>query len=287
MSKNLFNNKDLSSNLFQECYNEVNNFFSNKTIEFPLYGIHKQIMVFYLALVRFYKINLVIESGVGMGYSTKYLIDFSEKFNIQTVSIDLNINQLYCKHRNVEFKKNSLSSFEEGDGFLKVSELVMQNKDKKIALFLDGPKHLEAISLHDICCLLSKNVIFSFIDDILVNSNSFKSLKNYNYFYIYDLLNKEKIFRENKKKVLESYFRLKNKNNKSEAELKSRTRISNLFVKREVILWNKTKNYLPIFRILFSPIIFFFLYKLKFSSKIILFFLKLFRKVNFFLNKQE
>ena len=63
-------------------------------------------MIFYLGLLIFYNVDLIIESRIGFGFSTRYLIDFSDKFNVKTVSIDLNKNELYIKEGNIHFKKN-------------------------------------------------------------------------------------------------------------------------------------------------------------------------------------
>lgn len=278
MSLKTFESLDLQNNLFKKYYSEVNNFFLDKHKEFPSFGLQRQIMIFYLGLVRFYNINLIIESGVGLGFSTRYLIDFSDKFNVKTISIDLNKNDLYVKERNIHFKKNSMSSFVEGDGFLKVAELVKKNQNSRIALMLDGPKNLEAICLHYLSCFINNNVVFTFIDDIIVNSREHKSLKKSNFFYVYDLVNKELIFRNNKKKTLDSYINFKKKI-KTEAELNLPIKLSNLFVKKEIIIWNK-KKYSNILNLWFNPIFFLILIKLRLSSKKILLFLKVFRKIN-------
>lgn len=278
MSLKTFEFLDLQNNLFKKYYSEVNNFFLDKHKEFPSFGLQRQIMIFYLGLVRFYNIDLIIESGVGLGFSTRYLIDFSDKFNVKTISIDLNKNDLYVKERNIHFKKNSMSSFVEGDGFLKVAELVKKNQNSRIALMLDGPKNLEAICLHYLSCFINNNVVFTFIDDIIVNSREHKSLKKSNFFYVYDLVNKELIFRNNKKKTLDSYINFKKKI-KTEAELNLPIKLSNLFVKKEIIIWNK-KKYSNILNLWFNPIFFLILIKLRLSSKIILLFLKIFRKIN-------
>ena len=102
-----------------------------------------------------------------------------------------------------------MSSFVEGDGFLKVAELVKKNQNNRIALMLDGPKNLEAICLHYLSCFINNNVVFNFIYYIILNSREHKSLKKSNFFYVYDLVNKELIFRNNKKKTLDSYINFK------------------------------------------------------------------------------
>jgi hypothetical protein len=285
---NLFKHSILQNKSFQEHYSSVHNFFLEKPIKFPLYGIQKQIMVFYLSLVRFYKIDLIIESGVGMGFSTEYLINFSKEFGVETISIDLNINQIYVNHRqNLSFE-NSKSSFVEGDGFIKILKIVKQVKNlhKNIALFLDGPKNLEAICLHHLCCLINPKINFTFLDDVIPNSVVHKSLEKNSYFYIYDLINKNKLFRIDKKEVLKSYLKLQLKKHKTEAELNSQIKIANLFKKREVIIFNYKKRYFHLFFLWFNPLFFYFLVKLKFSTKKILFFLIIFRKINYLLEKK-
>ena len=56
MSLKTFEFLDLQNNLFKKYYSEVNNFFLDKLKEFPSFGLQRQIMIFYLGLVRFYNI---------------------------------------------------------------------------------------------------------------------------------------------------------------------------------------------------------------------------------------
>ena len=74
MSLKTLNFNDLQNHLFKKFYSEVNDFFLDKRKEFPSFDVQRQIMIFYLKPVRLYNVDLIIELGIGLEFSTRYLI---------------------------------------------------------------------------------------------------------------------------------------------------------------------------------------------------------------------
>ena len=264
---------DIKKKEFEKTYLEVSNFCNSIQTNYPHFGIHKHHIIFFLALVKFFKIEIIIESGIGPGHSTKHIIEFCNQYKINSISIDFNKNDFYFDKRIIDFKDTNYSKFVEGDGFIEVIKQIKKNKNKKIAFLLDGPKNIEALSLFYSCNLISNNIEFCLLDDVMENSNTHEILKkNNNYFYLYDLLKKNNIFRNDKKKTLQIFY-----NEKNLTPNLSKIRYGNLFQKREVILL-KTKRYFDIKFLTINPFIIFLLTQLKLINVIKLF-LKIFRKI--------
>ena len=264
---------DIKKIEFEKTYQEVSGFFNSIQADYPHFGIHKHHIIFFLALVKFYKIEIIIETGIGSGHSTKHIIQFCNQYKINSISIDFNNNNFYYDKRIINFIDTDFSKFVQGDGFIEVIKQIKKNKNKKIALLLDGPKNIEALSLFYSCNLISNNIEFCLLDDVMENSNTHEILKkNNNYFYLYDLLKKNNIFRNDKKKTLQIFY-----NEKNLTPNLSKIRYGNIFQKREVILL-KTKRYFDIKFLTINPFIIFLLTQLKLINVIKLF-LKIFRKI--------
>lgn len=199
------------------------------------YGIHFHIIVFFLALNKFLKTNLILESGVGPGHSTKYINFYCYKNNIKSYSVDF--NAYYLDQRVIDVKKfNKNSKFIKGDGYYELLKLVSKYNNKNISLLLDGPKGMRGLSLIYSCMLINRNIKFAMIDDVIENSTVFNSLKiNKFSFNIYDLLKDNTEFIKNKKMTLKMFNN--DKNNISKITKK------NLFQKREWIIFKLDKNF--------------------------------------------
>jgi hypothetical protein len=99
----------------------------------------------FCAFADFYKSEMIIESGVCNAGST---IIWGKYFsNIPIVGIDTNISAAAairtCIYSNVVLL--------EGDGRKIVIDLIRQFSDKKISVFIDGPKNEQAIRLAEKC----------------------------------------------------------------------------------------------------------------------------------------
>jgi len=263
---------NIRKNGFEKTYLEVSNFCNSIQTNYPHFGIHKHHIIFFLALVKFFKIEIIIESGIGPGHSTKHIIQFCNQYKINSISIDWS-NNFYDDKKTIDFIDRDFSKFVKGDGFIEVIKQIEKNKNKKIALLLDGPKNIEALSLFYSCNLISNNIEFCLLDDVIENSNTHEILKkNNNYFYLYDLLKKNNIFRNDKKKTLQIFY-----NEKNLYPNLSKIRYGNIFQKKEVILLKK-KKYFNIKFLTINPFNIFLLTQLKLIY-VIKFFLKIFRKI--------
>ena len=213
------------------CSRKLNYLFK----QYHHYGIHFHIIIFYLALNKFFKTDVILESGVGPGHSTKYINIYCSLYGTKSYSVDFNTN--YLNQRVVNLKKlKKNSKFIEGDGYFELLKLVKKYKNKNITLLLDGPKGMRGLSLIYTCMLLNKNIKFALIDDVIKKSKTFNSLKKNKFaINIYDLMKKDSIFNKNKEKTL-NIFR-KDKRNLSNITTKT------LFEKREWIIFKFDKNF--------------------------------------------
>ena len=80
--------KCLDDKDFWLLFSDTSKFVNDFKLNFHYYGIDKPTIIFFLTYVRYAKINLIIESGIGPGFSTFYLHKFSRKFNIKVFSIE-------------------------------------------------------------------------------------------------------------------------------------------------------------------------------------------------------
>jgi hypothetical protein len=114
----------------------------------------------FCALADSLDVDLLIESGIYNGRSTEIWRKYFD-VSVPIKTIDLTIKdevvQRLNKYENIEFIK--------GNGIEVVSDLVSKNTDRKIALFLDGPKGIPAIELAKKCFQFD-NVLIAGIHDL-------------------------------------------------------------------------------------------------------------------------
>jgi len=111
------------------------------------------------AAMDLYNVDMLIESGIGDGHSTQIWGNYNKDILIKAFDIKLK-----------EATKNRLShlknvSMESGDGRILIPESVRNNKDKKIGIFMDGPKGFESFKVVEECYRCD-NVAFIAIHDL-------------------------------------------------------------------------------------------------------------------------
>ena len=117
------------------------------------------------SLSNHFEIDILIESGVFRGGST--MVWGRTLPDVQVEAVDILESP---KHERFWPKvKESLScypnlNFTIGDGNVKLPELIEENSDKKIGVFVDGPKDSEGLALIEKCAKY-KNVCFSALHD--------------------------------------------------------------------------------------------------------------------------
>lgn len=115
----------------------------------------------FCAMVDYFEIDCVIESGVCNGGSTGIFATCFDP-SVEIIAIDMKLK------KEVEERLSPRVSFLSGDGVKLIPKLVEERADKKIAIMLDGPKGNVAVDLAE--QLLAKdNVLFVGIDDVFRN----------------------------------------------------------------------------------------------------------------------
>ena len=225
----------IKSKSFINIHKKKSKIYRNLLSSYPHHGFHFHIMIFYLAMNKFYKTRLLIESGVGPGHSTKYIMKYAKNNKIESLSIDFGSN--YLNRRVVKFnKKNSYSSYIEGDGYFEILKKI-KGINQNFSLLLDGPKGFKALSLIYVCFELNSNLKFSILDDVLKGSKVFKELKkNKQSINIYNLMKSDQTFKTNKNYTLKIFK--KDKKNYSNIKKKD------IFWEREYLLLNNNKSFL-------------------------------------------
>lgn len=155
---------DLLYKYKEQCENSIKPFkekvFGDKTLWVSC-GILMSEGFSVCAAIDLYNINMLIESGIYNGHSTQIWANYSETIQIKAFDIKLK-----------EATKNRLSaakniSMERGDSRVLIPKLLTDNKDKKIGVFIDGPKALEALKLAEECYRYD-NVAFVAIHDLSI-----------------------------------------------------------------------------------------------------------------------
>jgi len=117
----------------------------------------------FCSLLDMYGIEMIIESGVAGGASTEIWASY---FQGKIFAIDNTL--FYGPERFVQtaerLKKYDKVEFINGDSFFEMEEMVKKNSDKKIALFIDGPKGKGAEALAKKMFAFD-NVVFAGIHD--------------------------------------------------------------------------------------------------------------------------
>jgi|TARA_B100000073_G_scaffold323259_1_gene305221 hypothetical protein len=118
------------------------------------------------ALIDYYDIDLVIESGVCRGMSTEIICSYTKDMGVHVISADIGsyknnvfestIDRLTPQYENLKFMK--------GDSFKIFPKILESNKHLNVAYFIDGPKFGGALKLAKLCTKYD-NVKFGAFDD--------------------------------------------------------------------------------------------------------------------------
>ena len=139
---------------------EVEKEFVDKMLPMPFVarGILASEGFAFCAIAKQMGVDLIIESGVYEGQSTYIWSKFFSDSKIIAIDKDFlpaTIERFSSIH-NVDFW--------EGDGYRLLPELIQKNPDKKIAIFIDGPKGMRAIDLA-VQCFKYDNVMMVGLHD--------------------------------------------------------------------------------------------------------------------------
>lgn len=124
----------------------------------------------FCAMSDFYGIDIIIESGTAGGFSTEV---FARYFNKPIYSIDN--STLYGMDMFNETKER-LSVYKNvelilGESYQEIKKLLARFNNKKIAIFIDGPKGWNAMLLAEKCFFQSVNVSFIGAHDLSHDRN--------------------------------------------------------------------------------------------------------------------
>lgn len=123
------------------------------------------------SLAKKYKIDILIESGVYRGGSTSVwgrTLSNLEIFSVDYVKEGLNPRQKWDGVRSTLGPLYPNITFIEGDGNKVLPEIIEKNTNKKIGVFVDGPKDEKGLNLAK-KCLSYDNVCFSSLHDYTSN----------------------------------------------------------------------------------------------------------------------
>lgn len=130
-------------------------------------------------LANHYKIDIFIESGVYRGGSTSVwgrTLTGKKIFSIDYLQEGNNPRKKWEGVRSVLEPLHPNITFIEGDGRTVIPKIITDYPDKKIGVFVDGPKDKEGLDLAK-KCLSFDNVLFSSLHDY-VDENYFHTKKN-------------------------------------------------------------------------------------------------------------
>lgn len=225
----------IKSKFFNNIHKKQSHIYRNLLNHYPHHGFHYHIMIFYLSLNKFFKTKLLIESGVGPGHSTKYIMRYVKKNKIKSISFDF--GKLYLNRRVVNFdKKNNFSSYIEGDGYFEILKKI-KNVKTNFSLLIDGPKGFKAMSLIYVCFELNKFLKFAVMDDVMKNSKVYYQIKKNKYsINIYDLMHADKNFKKNKLFTLDIF----NKDKKNYSNITKK----DIFYEREYLVLKNDQTFI-------------------------------------------
>ena len=142
---------------------------ATERVEYRRHGIFPSEGLVFVSFCRHHDVDIVIESGTCLGYSTEIFSRSLENTKIYT--IDLNWSNegtaiLGEEHIATRNKLNLLNNTEaiEGDSNQEIPKLLKKYLNKKIAIFIDGPKGWRANRLA-LECLKNKDVKFVGVHD--------------------------------------------------------------------------------------------------------------------------
>lgn len=104
-------------------------------------------------------VNLILESGVYKGQSTRIWLKFFQ--NIPVISVDKKLRE----EVKIEFKQIENSILVQDDAKSFFPSYISKNPEKRIGVFIDGPKGEEAIELLE-KCFSFKNVLVAGMHDV-------------------------------------------------------------------------------------------------------------------------
>lgn len=267
--------KYLEDKDFWLLFSDTSKFVNDFKLNFHYYGIDKPTIIFFLTYVRYVKVNLIIESGIGPGFSTFYLHKFSRKFNVKVFSIEAyGLNRAFWEIPEKEDYFNLIR----GNGIYEIPKIIKKNSTEKIAILLDGPKRELAICLSYAIFNFSKNVDFILLDDLEKDQPYFKFLLQNNVIIFDQLLKKYFPYRKEKLIKLKEYFEEKKDKKKIMQKLSKKDVLSTL----RGIFFPKKKYFIFCLKnLLLQPVIFniFFKFQIYNLMKI---YMKLVYKFNLF-----
>ena len=112
------------------------------------------------------KVDLILESGTAYGQSTELMAKYSNK---QIITVDS--DAMYGQYENTSnrLKKYKNVSCKQGDSFEVLPKLIRENNDKKVGIFIDGPKDAVALKLGGLLLQYS-NVVCVMYHDMFINT---------------------------------------------------------------------------------------------------------------------
>jgi len=123
------------------------NLFSYKNIinkiEYEPHGILNSEMLLMISLVKYLKLNLIIESGRGRGQSTKIIAESFKNPKYRIISIDYNKYNLNMKISFERLKKYKNLELLFGNSFDLIPNLITE----RCCILIDGPKGIDSIRL--------------------------------------------------------------------------------------------------------------------------------------------
>lgn len=163
-TKSIFSNWNKRKDFLNICDEYKDEFFQSMSKhKFQTAGIFYAEAHAFLSMCRLYNVDLIIESGMSKGNSTEiFLKNF--KNSVITFEFDRKPHHDQVEKRLRTFK--NLKDIHYCDSNIKIESVIKENKDKNIAIFIDGPKDVSAVRLAD-KCFKFKNVKLAGIHDIV------------------------------------------------------------------------------------------------------------------------
>jgi hypothetical protein len=272
--------KSLDDNFFWILFSDTSKFVNDFKLNFHYYGIDKPTIIFFLTYVRYAKINLIIESGIGPGFSTFYLHKFSRKFNIKVFSIEGHgLNRAFWEIP----EKEDYFNLVRGNGIYEIPKIIKENSSEKIAILLDGPKRELAICLSYAIFNFSKKVEFILLDDLEKDKPYFKFLLKNNVVIFDEVLKRYLPYRKEKLTKIKEYYKERIDNEKKNLQYSKKDA---LFCLRGIFFPKKKYFIFSLRNILLQPIIFYVFFIFQFYN-LLKFYMKFVYKFNIFFFKRK
>lgn len=132
---------------------------------------------------EYFKIDTIIESGTARGMSTEI---FARYFNFPIITIDDTNTygiEVFNKTKNRLSKYDNITCLK-GDGIEIIPNIINNITDKKIGIFLDGPKGKRGVEFGK-RCFNYKNVIFVGLHDMCYNDSSYHLMDDWDKKFLY------------------------------------------------------------------------------------------------------